>query len=244
MTKDQLIAYSLAYDGETHRIRQALMHNEPYAPVSGVLNVITILDDCYPEALRNLALPPYVLYYKGNFDLLKAPSISVVGSRMMTPYAEKMTETLIRPLCEDFVIVSGLAKGVDAKAHALGLQGRSTIAVLGCGIDRIYPSQNRDLANLIAQKGLILSEYPGKAEPLKHRFPWRNRIVAALGNATVVMQADLKSGSMITVSEALNLGKDVYTIPYGLDSPEGSGCNLLIQQGAYMILSPEDLLSI
>jgi DNA processing protein len=244
MTKDQLLAYSLAYDGESSKIRQALMRNEPYQPISGVFSAITILDDTYPECLRTLREPPYVLYYKGDLSLLSKEAIAVVGSRNMKNYAESMTIALISQLAQRYVIVSGLAKGVDACAHNVGLAGSSTIAVLGCGIDRIYPAENSALYHLIETQGLILSEYPNQAHPLKHRFPCRNRIVAALGKALVVMQADHKSGSMITVSEALDLGKDVYTIPYDLTRLEGQGCNLLIQQGANMILSDDDLMSI
>lgn len=244
MTQAQLIAYSLAFEGETSLIRQALKDHLPYTPVSGPLNAITILDDAYPECLRNLACPPYVLYYKGNLALLKRSAVAVVGSRNMAEYAKTLTEQMIPILSQRHVIVSGLAKGIDACAHSAALKGHSTIAVLGCGIDRIYPEENRRLYQLIEENGLILSEYPGKALPLKHHFPWRNRIVAALSQTVVVMQADLKSGSMITVNEALNLGKDVYTVPYGLDHPEGQGCNLLIQQGANLILGNDDLLSI
>lgn len=241
MTSAQLIAYSLKYEGERTLIAKAVARLEPYQPVSGVFNAITIMDDAYPECLKNLAEPPFVLYYKGDLSLLKCQAVSVVGSRDITTYAKTMTENLIGVLSQQAVIVSGLAKGIDACAHEAGLLGRSTIAVLGCGIDRVYPLENKALYEQISRKGLILSEYPGRASPLKHRFPWRNRLVAALGKALVVMQADLKSGSMITVTQALNLGKDVYTIPYDLTHPEGRGCNLLIQQGAMMILSEEDL---
>lgn len=244
MTKDQLIAYSMAYEGESARIKRAIASNEPYQAFSDTLNAITILDECYPESLRNLAEPPYVLYYKGDLNLLKQSAVAVVGSRAMKPYAKAMTEKMVGFLSRRYVIVSGLAKGVDACAHETGLNGNSTIAVLGCGIDRIYPIENTELYAAIANRGLILSEYPRQAAPLKHRFPWRNRIVAALGKAVLVMQADRKSGSMITVNEALNLGKDVYTIPYDLTAPEGQGCNLLIQQGAGLILDQEDLCDI
>lgn len=241
MTSAQLIAYSLKYEGERSLIAKAVAQQEPYQPVSGIFNAITILDDAYPECFKNLAEPPFVLYYKGDLTLLKRDAISVVGSRDVTAYAKTMTEKLIGTLSKHCVIVSGLAKGIDACAHEAGLSGLSTIAVLGCGIDRVYPIENKDLYLRISKKGLILSEYPGQASPLKHRFPWRNRLVAALGKDLVVMQADLKSGSMITVTQALNLGKDVYTIPYDLTHPEGRGCNLLIQQGAMMILSEDDL---
>jgi DNA processing protein len=244
MTRDQLLAYSFTYEGETIRIKQAIMRNESYEPISGVFSAITILDDTYPDCLRTLRDPPYVLYYKGDLNLLRKEAIAVVGSRTMLSYAEAMTKALIGKLAQHYVIVSGLAKGIDACAHSQGLQGVSTIAVLGCGINRIYPFENKALYLQIENQGLILSEYPDHAQPLKHRFPWRNRIVAALGKALVVMQADYKSGSMITVNEALDLGKEIYTIPYDLMRPEGQGCNLLIQQGANMILSDEDLMSI
>lgn len=244
MTREQLLAYSMAYEGETSRIRHALERNEPYQPVSGVFSAVTILDDAYPGCLRNLTEPPYVLYYKGDLSLLKQEAVSVVGSRNMENYAEQLTKQFVGLLAQRYVIVSGLAKGIDACAHSIGLNHLSTIAVLGCGIDRIYPIENRTLYHLIENKGLILSEYPATVQPLKHRFPIRNRIVAALGKALIVMQADHKSGSMITVNEALNLGKDIYTIPYDLTRLEGQGCNLLIQQGANMILSDDDVLSI
>jgi len=244
MTIDQLVAYSINYDGEYSLIKKALASNEPYEPILDVPKVITLLDDTYPESLRNLQEPPYVLYYKGNLDLLKQTAIAIVGSRKPQTYATQMTQKIVGLLSKKYVIVSGLAKGIDALAHKEGLMENSTIAVLGCGIDRIYPYENKDLFILIQNKGLIVSEYPGSCLPLKHHFPFRNRIVAALGKGLVVMQADLKSGSMITVNEALNLGKEVYTIPYQVNSLEGQGCNLLIQQGASMILDEEDILSI
>jgi DNA processing protein len=147
-------------------------------------------------------------------------------------------------LAKKYVIVSGLAKGIDALSHLESLRVNSTIAILGCGIDYVYPVENKTLYRSIEENGLILSEYPSLSLPLKHHFPHRNRIVAALGKAVVVIQADLKSGTMITVNEALNLGKEVYTIPYELSSIEGQGCNLLIQQGANMILDDDDILSI
>ncbi len=244
MNKTQLVSYSLKYDGEYHKINRALINNEPYTPILDLPCVLTVLDEAYPDCLRNLTEPPYVLYYKGDLELLNYDSVAVVGSRMPQTYATMMTETIIGELAKRFVIVSGLAKGIDALAHRQGLKEISTIAILGCGIDFIYPIENGTLYDEIEKKGLILSEYPGKVLPLKHRFPWRNRIVAALGKVLIVMQADLKSGSMITVRAALDLGKDIYTIPYPITALEGRGCNLLIQQGAGIILDQEDLMSI
>ena len=244
MIREQLIAYSIKYEGEPAKIRQALRCNEPYTPVLASLNVMTFLDDDYPVDLKNLNDPPYVLYYKGNLELLKDQAIAVVGSRCPKDYAITMTKDVVNCLAQRYVIVSGLAKGIDALAHQAALSINSTIAVLGCGIDRIYPNENKDLFQQIEEQGLILSEYPKMSLPLKHHFPDRNRIVAALSKAVVVMQADIKSGALITVNQALDLGKDIYTIPYDLMALEGQGCNLLIQQGANMILNHDDLLSI
>jgi DNA processing protein len=244
MTKDQLVAYSLKYDGESQEIRKALAYNEPYEPILDVPKLITILDDAYPESLRNLTEPPYVLYYKGDLSLLTQEAVAIVGSRQPIDYAIIQTQRIVKNLSKSYIIVSGLAKGIDAIAHQEALKESTTIAVLGCGIDRVYPSENKDLYQRIEDKGLILSEYPRSCLPMKHHFPHRNRLVAALGKVVVVTQADLKSGSMITVNEALNLGKDVYTIPYELSTLEGQGCNLLIQQGANMILDEDDILSI
>lgn len=244
MTKDQLVAYSLKYKGETQDIRKALAYNEPYEPILDLPRVITILDEAYPDTLRSLAEPPYVLYYKGDLSLLTKEAVSVVGSRQPISYAIDQTKRIVHLLSKSYIIVSGLAKGIDAISHQEALKENTTIAVLGCGIDRVYPLENGELYQSIEDKGLILSEYPRDTQAMKHHFPHRNRIVAALGKAVVVIQADLKSGSMITVNEALNLGKDVYTIPYDLTRLEGQGCNLLIQSGANMILDEDDILGI
>ena len=244
MTKDQLVAYSLKYDGESYEIEKALARQEPYEQLLDLPKVICILDEAYPESLRKLSKPPYVLYYKGDLNLLKRDAVSIVGSRKPIVYAINQTQRIVNLLANEYVIVSGLAKGIDALAHSEALKVNTTIAVLGCGIDYVYPSENQALYRSIEENGLILSEYPNLSLPLKHHFPHRNRIVAALGKAVVVIQADLKSGTMITVNEALNLGKEVYTIPYELSSIEGQGCNLLIQQGANMILEDDDILSI
>ena len=244
MNNIQLLAYSVKYEGEYSRIKLALMRNEPYEPILDSLKAFTVLDDCYPEGLKNLVEPPYVLFYKGNLELLKHKGISVVGSRLPKDYATRWTKSVVELLSQRYVIISGLARGIDALAHVCALKHNTTIAVLGCGIHRIYPIENKVLYHQIEEEGLILSEYPSETLPLKHRFPQRNRIVAALGKAVVVMQADHKSGSMITVREALDIGKEIHTIPYDLDAQEGQGCNLLIQQGANMILSLEDVLCI
>ena len=143
-----------------------------------------------------------------------------------------MTEQVVRML-DKYTIVSGLAKGIDSIAH---YNAKKTIAVIGNGLNVYYPYENRQLYELLFDKQLVLSEYPLDVVPLKRHFPFRNRIIAALGQAVIVTQAKEKSGTMLTVNEAINLNRDVYCIPYSYDDESGIGCNLLIQQGANMII--------
>jgi DNA processing protein len=240
MVKEQLLYYSLKYNGDYARIRQAIIHNEPYELSNYQGQYLCILEESYPLSLRCLKQAPFILYYEGNWELLNQACIGIVGSRNMKPYGKAMAELWTNTLNKKYVIVSGLAKGIDAVAHQVALQGLSTIAVLGCGIDYVYPPENSNLYQLLKSKGCILSEYPGKTPPLAHHFPYRNRLIAALSKSILVMQADLRSGSMITVNYALDLGKDVYCIPYRSTDIEGLGCNLLIQQGAFVLLNPLD----
>ncbi len=241
MERAQLLTYASRYHGNTELIRKALARAEPFDPGYIDASAMTILDVDYPSALRALDDPPYVLYLKGNRALLSTPGVAVVGSRSMTPYAETMTRWIVASLASRYTIISGLAKGVDATAHREALVKGKTIAVLGCGIDQVYPLENADLFELIAQKGLILSEYPGSTPPLKAHFPWRNRLVAALSSTVIVTQADYRSGSMITVRQALALGKDVVTIPYRIGDLEGVACNALIRDGAGILMDASDL---
>ena len=241
MERAQLLTYAIRYHGNTEQIRQALARAEPFDTNIADASAMTILDEDYPSALRALDDPPYVLFLKGNRQLLSIPGIAVVGSRAMTSYAQTMTRWIVSSLASRHTIISGLAKGVDATAHREALVKGQTIAVLGCGIDRVYPKENADLYDQIAQKGLILSEYPGSTPPEKAHFPWRNRLVAALSSTVIVTQADYKSGSMITVRQALTLGKDVVTIPYRIGDPEGVACNALIRDGAGILMDDTDL---
>ncbi|MEI7668417.1 MAG: DNA-processing protein DprA, partial [Erysipelotrichaceae bacterium] len=231
---------SLKYCGDYAKINQAITRNEAYELSDYQGKYLCILDENYPSSLRCLKQAPFILYYEGNRELLNQACIGIVGSRNIKPYGKAMAELWTNTLSKKYVIVSGLAKGIDAVAHQAALHGLSTIAVLGCGIDYVYPSENTSLYQLIKSSGCIVSEYPGKTPPLAHHFPYRNRLIAALSHSILVMQADLRSGSMITVNYALDLGKDVYCIPYRCTDLEGLGCNLLIQQGAYILLNPLD----
>ena len=201
------------------------------------MDAITILDEDYPKLLLDLQQPPLVLFYKGNRSLLKNPKISIVGSRIISDYGMRVTKELTNCLKYKYTIVSGLAKGVDQYSHYYALNQGNTIGVLGCGIDYIYPQSNQYLFDIMSKNQLIISEFPGMVKPLKHHFPWRNRIIAGLSDKLIVTQAKLASGTMLTVNEALKINRDIYTIPYQIDDPNGTGCNALIQEGANIILT-------
>lgn len=239
--RDRLIYYSLKYQGDVRLIKKALYAQEEAYLVKCDVQTCVIGDDLYPEALTQLEDPPYVLYALGDLNLLKEDKISIIGSRLACSYALNMTQRLIAQLPMKKVIVSGLAKGIDAQAHLEALKKHKTIAILGCGIDIIYPLVNTKLYHQIKSSGLILSEYPPQTAIQKIQFIARNRIIAALGEELVVMQAALKSGTMSTVDRALNLGKDVYVLPYHADEKHGFGCNNLIQQGAMLLTSVTSL---
>lgn len=231
---------SMHYDGAYHKIKKALEKRMKVPNYTSQYPFICIGDENYPKALYDLKNPPFVLYYQGNADLLKMKSVSVVGSREPSLYAIQTTKTLVNNIKKEKVIVSGLAKGIDATAHAAALDF-STIAVLGCGIDVIYPKNNTRLFKEMANKQLILSEYPQGIKPKPYYFPFRNRIIAALSNRLYVMSAALKSGTMTTVNEALSMNRHVLCLPHPIDEKSGEGCNQLILEGADILTSVHNL---
>lgn len=232
--RKRLISLSVKYHGDYNRIIKAIAENEEVLEYQ-YQKCLTIFDEDYPQTLRDLKYPPLVLFYKGNLELLKENSISVVGSRKPCDYALKATKDLCLHY-KDKVIVSGLAKGIDAAAHRYATR---TIGVIGCGIDYVYPYCNKDLYKKLEKEGLILSEYPGITKPLAYHFPFRNRIIAALSNTVYIMQSSQKSGTMSTINEALELGRDVKVLPYDIYSLEGEHNNHLINEGALMIEKEE-----
>lgn len=234
MDRKKLISYSFYFLGEYDKIIKGINENFD-VPIVNIPNAITIFDSVYPKELLHLKYPPMVLYYKGNLNLLNESAIAIVGSRNPCEYAIKATQALARSN-KDKVIVSGLAKGIDACAHENALK---TIGVLGCGIDYIYPRCNYDLIKSIEKNGLILSEYPTNSKPLGYHFPFRNRIIACLSSRTYVMQSTLKSGTMTTINEALELGKEVRVLPYDIFNPYGANNNRLIYEGATPIENSE-----
>ena len=234
MNRNQLIALAYKYHGEVNQMYNAINNNEEIEGLEAK-NAITILDAIYPESLKELKNPPLVLFYKGNINLLNETCVGVVGSRLNTEYARKVTIDLVNVLKYKYCIVSGMAKGIDGIAHKTAVD-QKTIAVLGSGIEYIYPFNNKDLYYELSEKQLIISEYPGYTKPLAFHFPIRNRIIAALSQKLFVMQSSTKSGTLITVNEALNLNKEIYALPFAIDVIEGQGTNILIEEGANLIL--------
>ena len=200
-----------------------------------------LLSPHYPEKLRLLADPPQVLYYRGDLSLLKKPALAVVGSRQATKYGLKVVKKLIPSLVKaGFTIISGMARGIDAAAHWAAIEsGGQTIAVLGCGLDVIYPKENQ----LLYQKvQLLLSEFPPGTKPEAKNFPQRNRIIAGLADAILVIEAARKSGTMITARYATEQGKEVFAVPGPITSPQSEGTAWLIQQGAKLVYQVDDIL--
>lgn len=230
--RDFLIRLAIEHEGNYFRIRKAIQQHAKIEKDIKTQPAITILDKDYPRQLLDLKYPPYVLFYKGDRELLKERMCAVVGSRAVSGYGVKVTEMVVDALKKRYVIVSGMAKGIDAIAHERALR---TIGILGNGIDVEYPDCNKGLYQYMGKNQLLLSEYPSGSRPEKYHFPFRNRIIAALGEKVVVTQAGVKSGSMLTVNEALNISRDIYVVPYRLTDSEGAGCNRLISQGANLV---------
>jgi DNA processing protein len=208
------------------------------------IQILTSEDAAYPARLREIEQPPPVLYVRGDWREDDQFAVAIVGTRRMTSYGRQITEQLASVLAANGVtVISGLARGVDGTAHqgALDAGGR-TAAVLGCGVDRIYPPENRALGERIMTSGAILSDYPVGTAPESGNFPPRNRIIAGLSMATVVVEAGDTSGALITAEFAVEQGRDVFAVPGSILAPQSRGTNRLIQNGAYPLLTPEDLL--
>ncbi|MCU9533237.1 DNA-processing protein DprA [Streptococcus sp. CSL10205-OR2] len=204
---------------------------------------LSILDDHYPEALKNSHNPPVLLFYQGNIELLSHPKIAVVGARMASQKGIKIVRKIISELGNRFVIVSGLAKGIDTAAHLSILKnGGKTIAVIGTGLDVYYPKENELLQEYLAKNHLIISEYEPKTQPLRYHFPKRNRIIAGLSQGVIVIEAKLRSGSLITCERAMEEGRDVFAVPGNILDGKSEGCHRLIKEGAKCITSGLDVI--
>ncbi|HEY5994500.1 MAG TPA: DNA-processing protein DprA [Gallionellaceae bacterium] len=207
-------------------------------------SIITLADEDYPQALLNIPDPPPLLYIKGNRTLLSQPSVAVVGSRNATAQGIGHAEAFSRAIsAAGLCIVSGMAHGIDSAAHRGGLSERgSSIAVVGTGLDRVYPAVNRELAHALATGGLLVSEFSLGTPPLASNFPRRNRIISGLSLGCLVVEASVQSGSLITARMALEQGREVFAIPGSIHSPQAKGCHSLIKQGAKLVESAQDVL--
>ena len=199
----------------------------------------------FPEKVRHIHNAPYALYYVGKLPDENRKTVAIVGARVRSAYGGQIATEIGKALSQNGIqVVSGLARGIDRDAHQGALEGAGdTYAVLGCGVDICYPSENRYLYNKMIETGGIISEYPPGTQPATGRFPARNRIIAGLSHCVVVVEAKEKSGSLITADFAMEEGRDVYAVPGRIYDPLSQGCNRLIKQGAGVLISIEDFLS-
>jgi DNA processing protein len=207
-------------------------------------HIVTLADADFPRSLLNITDPPLLLYVKGRLELLNVRSLAVVGSRNASAQGVRNAEEFARTTADwGLSIVSGMAHGIDAAAHRGGLQGKaSSVAVVGTGLDKVYPAANRELAHQLAAEGAIVSEFPLGTPPLAANFPRRNRIISGLSAGCLVVEASLQSGSLITARMALEQGRDVFAVPGSIHSPQSKGCHQLIKQGAKLVESAQDVL--
>ncbi len=207
-------------------------------------HLITWFDPAYPDTLRNLPDPPMWFYLKGDPAVLSRPLFAIVGSRNATPQGKRDAEAFAQSLAEaGLIIVSGLAEGVDTAAHKGGLAGNGAgVAVVGTGLDRVYPANNRELAHKLAAGGALISEFALGTPPKPGHFPRRNRIISGLSLGVLVVEAAPQSGSLITARLAAEQGRDVFALPGSIHSPLSKGCHQLIKQGAKLVESAADIL--
>ena len=207
-------------------------------------HIVTLADSDYPQALLNIPDPPLLLYVKGRLDLLNRSALAIVGSRSATPQGMHNAEAFAKSLSDaGLCIISGLAHGIDASAHRGALRGPgSSIAIVGTGLDKVYPAANRDLAHALAQQGTLVSEFPLGTPPLAANFTRRNRLISGMSLGCLVVEASLQSGSLITARLALEQGREVFAIPGSIHAPQSKGCHALLKQGAKLVETAQDIL--
>lgn len=208
--------------------------------------VVLFGDAAYPARLACMTSPPSVLYGRGRIELLDSPSVSLVGTRQPTPYGQRVARDFAASLAHDgFAIVSGMARGIDCVAHASALEvGGTTVAVLGCGLEVCYPPEARDLKARIEGKGLVISPFPLTQKPMPALFPARNRVIAALGHACVLVEAGIPSGALITAEVAAELERPLFVVPGNIYRPEtAGGHHLLVEGTALVAVSPDDVVA-
>lgn len=247
LTKEELmningIGEAIANDIMISKNEEILNYHIKYMKENNI-KIININEREYPQALKEIYDPPISLYVKGNIEKLNNKNIGIVGCRECTTYGKKSAEYFAYNLSKQNInIVSGLAKGIDSYAHLGSLNTGNTIAVLGNGLDIIYPKKNLELANeIIKRGGTIISEYPCGTKPDKMKFPARNRIISGISSGIIVIEAKEKSGTLITVDFALEQGRDVFVVPGNINSINSVGTNDLIKQGARLVTTYEDI---
>jgi len=208
------------------------------------ITAVTIDSEDYPEKLRETDFAPLVLYAKGDLSLLHSECFAIVGSRKSLPIAIKTAENFTKALSNaNFTLVTGIAEGIDEMVIRTALDnGGKVISVLGGGFDNIYPATNKDLVERLAKDSLVITEYPPEVVAKPYHFPIRNRIIAGLSVGTLIVSGGIKSGTQHTASYAVEYGRDLFAVPYGIGVPSGAGCNDLIKKGAILADMPEDIL--
>ena len=251
-SEEIIVALAIKYQGDWYAIEKALrdtsdrdLEEHLQIAINSDYQYITILSPDYPAVLRNEYMPPFVLFYHGDISLLKdiGKNVAVVGSRECTDYGIEMTQAIVRDICSSYNIVSGMARGIDAVAHETAIKnGGKTIAVLGGGIDYIYPQSNRHLYERMKGHHLIISEYPGDIIPKPDWFPRRNRIIAMISCGTIVTEAYAHSGTLTTVMFTLQAQRLLMCVPYLATAK--SECNRLIAEGAYLVENGNQVLEV
>lgn len=249
-SREILIYLAIIWKGDWNLIYEALLSKEKLdedvikSTISKLdSKAVTLLDDDYPQQLKMICKPPFVLFYHGDISIIKDKhkAVSVVGSRKNSYYGYLTTTKLVKDLCKDVVIVSGMARGIDGIAHRACIDnGGKSVAVLGCGINICYPPKNLDIYDELKKHHLILSEYPGLTEPDPTKFPFRNRIIAGLSDGLLVTEGQKNSGTSITATITLESGGNVCCVPTRIG--QNSICNHLIANGAALVESADDVL--
>ena len=250
--REVLIYLSVKFQGDWDKIYEFISKRKkvdiddagPFVESMNI-NAVTILDEEYPQQLKRVEKPPFVLFYIGDLSIAEdyTKIVAVIGSRECSKYGIKHTRSIVKGISEELVVVSGMAIGIDSVAQNECLcHNGKTIAVLGSGIDVCYPQSNKHLYEEIKNKGLVISEYPPGVEAIPSNFPKRNRIIAGLSKSLIVTEAYRKSGTMITVYVASTIGVDVCCVPY--PAGDESACNFLIKQGAFLVESAKDVLEV
>ena len=248
-SREILLYYALKFQGDWNKISQVIQEKKEIDEKEATNLIsknknkyVTFLDPEYPESLKRSYKAPFVLFYHGDISLLSddKKKMAVVGSRKFSKYGKDMTEKLVQGIVKDFVIVSGLAIGIDAIAHRTAIDnGGKTIAVLGNGIDFHYIEENKDIYEECKRNHLVISEYPGLVPPRSNCFPVRNRIIAGLCDSLLVTEGKIHSGTQITAFLMVQKSGDVCCVP--ARAGEDSICNLLIKEGAFLVETPEDI---